>query len=279
MKSLNQLPKKDLVKSLLKKPKRESRNDIPLHKNIQENLHYVDLVYMPDDDGYKYLLVDTTNDTKQTDAEPLKNRDSKSIIGAFNKIYSRNRITPPTTFIKADSGSEFNKDVIKYFKNKHIVFQKSLPQRHRTTGPVEKRINMITKVLFMIMTANELETGEQNNKWVDNVSEVIDELNKKNEKYKNQQGIGRSTKPTFPILTKFNQELYPIGTIVRVKLDRPVNTITGKREHGKFRETDIRWDKTPRKIEKIHIQQGEPPLYAVEGIRTYYTKQQLQPIH
>ena len=64
-------------------------------------------------------------------------------------------------------------------------------------------------------------------------------------------------------------------TQVRVALDYP-NDIKGKRLYGKFRKSDMRWERTPRKITKIVLKSGQPPLYKVSGIgNVLYTRGQL----
>ena len=70
-------------------------------------------------------------------------------------------------------------------------------------------------------------------------------------------------------------KLLKYGTQVRVVLDYPKD-IKGKRLYGKFRKSDMRWERTPRKITKIVLKAGQPPLYKVSGIgNALYTREQL----
>lgn len=72
------------------------------------------------------------------------------------------------------------------------------------------------------------------------------------------------------------------GTKVRVMLDAPVNVHDSKKLHGRFRETDIRWNIKPKTVMKTLLAPGNPPMYLLDNdkgevdYRTSYTKNQLQ---
>jgi hypothetical protein len=80
------------------------------------------------------------------------------------------------------------------------------------------------------------------------------------------------------------REILPEGTKIRVALDAPVDVISGKRLHGKFRDTDIRYEIKPKEIKQVIIQPGQPPLYLVSDAAgetdhtQAYTKGQLLPV-
>jgi hypothetical protein len=67
-----------------------------------------------------------------------------------------------------------------------------------------------------------------------------------------------------------------MGTKVRVILDQQLGT-DGSKLYGKFRASDLRWDRTPRTITKLSLKPGSPPYYTVSGIgNALYTREQLQ---
>jgi hypothetical protein len=74
------------------------------------------------------------------------------------------------------------------------------------------------------------------------------------------------------------------GDKVRVALENPIDIVTGKRLHGKFRDSDIRWEIKPRVIKQVILQPNQPPLYLVSddkgdtNHRQAYTKNQLLPV-
>jgi len=70
--------------------------------------------------------------------------------------------------------------------------------------------------------------------------------------------------------------LLPVGTMVRTQLEAPIDIAAGKRLHGGFRATDIRWTRQIKPIEWVSLLPSEPPLYKVEGEKIMRTRNQLQ---
>ena len=63
---------------------------------------------------------------------------------------------------------------------------------------------------------------------------------------------------------------------MRVLLDNP-KSVSGKKLHGTFRASDIRWEVEPRTIEEYILRIDQPPMYIVSGITNCaYRRQQLQ---
>ena len=82
--------KTTLLKALYEVPKKDKRLNMPHFQQIEAGItQQADLLYLPNDDGYKYALVVIDNGSRNVDAEPLKNRDAKSILAAFKSIYKR----------------------------------------------------------------------------------------------------------------------------------------------------------------------------------------------
>lgn len=271
----------DLVKELYKKPKREHRDTAPRFGQYKPGvMQQADLLFLPSDDGFKYLLVVVDVGSRLTDAEPLKNKLSAGVLKAFKAIYARKTLLIPKN-IQVDSGSEFKADVAKWFHEKGIGFRIAKPYRHRQQAFVERRNQMIGKMLFQRMTAQELMTRETSREWVDDLPDVLSIINKKAKKFM------KKLKPfkNEYIVSNDSKILLPEGSKVRVALDAPVDVVSGKRLHGKFRDTDIRWDIKPRIIKQVIIQPNQPPLYLVDDgkgdtdHRQAYTKHQLLPVH
>jgi hypothetical protein len=72
-----------------------------------------DLLFMPTDKGYKYMLVVIDNGSRLVDAEPLKSKESKAVVSAFQMIFSRGIVAMPNVRIEVDAGSEFKAGVAK----------------------------------------------------------------------------------------------------------------------------------------------------------------------
>ncbi len=233
-------------------------------------IYQADLLFLPDDEGFKYVLTVVDTNNNNVDAEPLKTKNHNEVISAFKKIFSRGPLHYPKFSLETDPGSEFNnRDVVKYLNDKNIFLRVGARGRSNQQSIVEHMNGVIATILFMKMTTNELETGEEDNTWVHNLSKVISSINKHMKRDKTEE-IERDCFNT-------KQDILPIGTVVRVALDKPINNVDGKRLYGKFRATDPRWDKTPRKIEELSLRPNQPVQYFIEGKnRNVFTRNQLQ---
>jgi len=183
---LSKVPKKYLesqeLYNLFKKPLKEKRNEMPRFYNFEENdTHQADLLYLPEDKGFKYCLVVVDVATGKTDAEPLKNRSASDVLGAIKRIYNnyRRKILRTPDKLIVDSGSEFQGPFLKYFEYNKVHVKKALRGRHRQLALVERKNQIIGRVLFMRMFAQELLTGETSKDWVDDLPRIIKKINDK----------------------------------------------------------------------------------------------------
>jgi transposase InsO family protein len=114
---------------------------------------------MPNDDGYKYALVIVDIYDRKTDAEPIKDKTTKSVLDAFKKIYERHILKIPK-WLHVDAGSEFKSDVKKWLENEGVTIRIAQPGRHRQQAIVERRNKLIATILFKRMVAEELLTDK-----------------------------------------------------------------------------------------------------------------------
>lgn len=261
--------KNNELNSLYKKGQRETKKDMPTTQVFHPHIFYQgDLLFMPEDKGFKYILVIVDCYDGKLDAEPLKNKDAKSVLDAIKLIFNRKILTEPF-IITFDNGSEFKGVVKQYLESKHINVKYALTGRHRQIAMVERANQKIGKILFQRMTAQELLTGEQNNFWVDELKGLINVLNQ-NHKIPLEKEISPD-----PIITPYNATLIPIGTRVRIKLDYPINAFDNSKLHGKFRATDIKWSPDIHRVKEVLIKPGFPPMYLTDNDNVARTKQQL----
>ena len=80
-------------------------------------IHEADVLYLPHDNGFKYVLAVVDVATRCKTAVPLVNKTSKTVADAFRSIYDTGLLKPPTQ-LSVDEGKEFFKDVTTYFKSK-----------------------------------------------------------------------------------------------------------------------------------------------------------------
>jgi hypothetical protein len=273
----------ELVDNLLKPVKNDTKKNTPTSScqlTAKNQVHQIDILYLPHDNGYKYALVVVDLYSGLTEAEKLKTRTAQEVIKALTKIYSRDVLDVPLK-LEADQGSEFKGNFNGFVKNNKIVLKRGKTNRHRQQSVVERRNRMIAEKIFRRQTAQELLTGEASTQWTEDLHIYIKLINKNLKKTKCN-----------PLDTKWEPRcegdacnLLNEGTKVRAKLEYPINPATGKRlmeNGGRFRATDIRWDPEIRTIEKIILNPNQPPMYILndngKDAEIGYTKNQLQVI-
>jgi hypothetical protein len=70
--------------------------------------------------------------------------------------------------------------------------------------------------------------------------------------------------------------LYNVGNKVRILLDNPTS-IQGKKLHGKFRSSDIRWTPKEYTIKAVMVQPNQPFMYETDYDHHLRTAEQLLP--
>jgi len=252
-----------LLKQLIKPPKRTPKYHSFNNKRVVFNQeHQIDLLYLPNDQGYKYLLVVVDMATRYIDAQPLKKRDGPTILKGLKQIYSRKILNQPRQ-IDIDSGSEFS-DIKKYCLINKIYCRISTVNRHSQQAVVEAYNGIIGKVIMTIQNNEEISSGIQNTEWVDYLPTIINKINELHIKEKPYRiPIGD------PICDKKNGDcnILEEKTKVRIALDYPKD-IYNNRLHSKWRNGDIRWSLKPYIIEKILLYPETPIRYIVKNIES-----------
>ena len=223
--------KKDLENEILYnlyKKSREKKIEMPSIQAILPNVvQQADLLYLPNDDGFKYCLTLVDVGSRLFDAVPLKDRTSKAVLDGFKILYKQRVLHLPARTIQFDSGTEFKDKVKKYFEEQGINIRVSQTGRHRQQALIEARNLTLGKALMMRMSAEELITHEPSRDWVEFLPCVVKAMNKH---------FGRKLAYIKKLIKKQddapytcsgkNCELIPVGTPVRFALDEPVDTAT-----------------------------------------------------
>ena len=85
----------------------------------------IDLLFLPKTpSNYKYLLVITDIYNSKFDIEPIKKKESQTVLDALLKIFKRDYIDKPKSSISSDAGTEFKNVYNDYlYKNNiyHII--------------------------------------------------------------------------------------------------------------------------------------------------------------
>lgn len=268
--------KDDKLANLLRPPRKPAIEASASKSAIGKNaVHQADLITLPHDDVkgkiYKYALVicDVGGD-RQTDAEPLTNKDAPTVLKAMKTIYKRGIIERPE-LLQVDGGSEFKSVVKDYVEGRGTGLRAGKADHHQGQASVEAKNSIIGEALLTRMAAQELETDEPSTEWVEFLPQLIMHMNKRLKKNtKKWDGFEE------PTLGK-NQEILEEGTKVRVALEAPREISTGKKLYGKFRKGDLRWEKEPTEVEQIILRPDQPPMYLTKKYpNTPYQKESLQ---
>lgn len=266
---------KSFVMELMSKPPKEKPEERPKFKNsVPFNSVMADLLFLPNDKGYKYLLTTVDLATRTTDAEPLKSKTAKDIIEGFKKIFKRKYMKIPNKLL-CDDGTEFNnKAVIKFFNGMNCLVRVAAPGRSRSQSLIETYNNFYGTIYYMKMNNEEINTGEESNEWVYLTKDIVEAFNKhltkKPVSYANDETLINSLKTTKP---------YDIGTEVHVQLNKPRSIVDNKRLHGKFRASDLKYTVKPHRIIDYYFDNTQPVLYVVDGFKNnVFSKGQLKQI-
>ena len=238
-----------------------------------------DLLFLPTDSNTKdkYLLVFADVGTRQIDAEPIPNKQASTITKAYKTILKRGILKTPT-LLTVDAGSEFKQDFKTFAESQNIILHTSKVGRKKQVAIVERANQSLGKYLNRIMLEQELKTGKRNRVWVKYVRPLIEMLNKKRKRTPKNPNLETQFNNMKPIkCPKSGCELLVPSQQVRVKLEYPIDPITGKKLSDKFRTGDIRFSPQVYNITGIRIFDNSPPLYYIKELNTLYTRDELKP--
>jgi len=138
---------------------------------------------------------------------------------------------------------------------------------------VESLNRTLGRLLNGYMNRKEVETGKVYKEWTDVLPVVREELNKIRLQKTNDNPV--DDKDVVPDISK--PPKFKEGDIVFRLLDAPETALGAKQSTTNFREGDRRWDKVPRKIERVLVYSGAIPYrYMLSGIpNASYTEAQL----
>jgi len=266
--------KPSTVKNLMTPPKKEKRKEMPHLRSFTPNMtHQVDILYLPNDKGYKYALVVVDVNTKMADAEPLKTHSSEEVVKAIDKIYNRKILKKPSMFINVDNGSEFKGSFTKWDKKNKIAIRTGMTNRHRQQALVEYINLVIGRAIFIRMNAEELQNKKETVGWTKYLSNIINIYNQHVIDTYEPLTTSKIFKNSMPSTT---DKLLEIGTLVRTIKNYPDN-LYKKRQDSKFRTGDIRYNVEPKPITNIIIEPNQPVMYQINNNnKVAYTIQQLQ---
>ena len=246
----------NLINKLVQIPK---PNKSLTHSAYEKDaVHQADLLFLPEDRGFKYVLTVVDTASRFADAEPLKTKKSEEVVKAFKKIYKRQPLNKPFMF-KVDDGSEFKGAFNKFLKDEKIGISRGKPNRHRSQALAEYINRVIGKVIMKKVNSNEL-NGINYFDWAEYIPKIMKIYNKY---HKDNDTLGKNKKTLEEAQFDINEikSDLKVGDMVYIPREKPKNG-----EYGNFRSSDIRYYEKPYKIKDILISPSSPIVYRVEGI-------------
>jgi len=254
---------------------------------VMNELHHADLLYLPEDNGYRYALVVVDAATRYKQVEPLRSKDSTEVAEAFERMYGRATRSPlrwPKR-LRTDSGSEFAGRVAAVMREHGVRMERGEPGDHKHAAFAEAANRVLGRRLFAGQHADELRAGRVSRAWVERARAVVSAMNalptrllgmSPNDAVKARGNKGPAALPAKvrASLRRLieREKLLRAGTRVRYALARPA-------DGGDFRETDLRWSGDTAAISEIRMRPGVPIEYRLDsGPRRWWLRPELLPL-
>ena len=127
---------------------------------------------------YKYILAGIDGASRYKVARPLRTKQARDVAEMIADIYKVGPLTYPKIF-QCDNGSEFKGEVTKMLGKHGVKIQRvTTKYKHTHTAFVEALNKILTKILFKVQDAQELNDPEQvSATWVKHLCGLVDELN------------------------------------------------------------------------------------------------------
>jgi transposase InsO family protein len=246
---------KKLAVRIITPPKKdEGANQPHIYVYGKNQVHQMDLLQLPNDKNYQYLLVVIDIGSRKIDAHELKQKTASSVKNALIKIYERGILKKPKV-IEVDAGSEFKGVFKSYVLNDlKVKLKVAKAGRHSQVSIVERANLTLGKHIFHQQILKELRTQKTSKEWLKHLDSIIKNINSK-VKPRDWKLVPASAEGD-------SQNLLEKGTKVLVKAEFP-RTIEQTKLMGKMRGTDYRFELKPRVIKDIIIKDFNPPLYLV----------------
>jgi Chromo (CHRromatin Organisation MOdifier) domain len=242
--------------------------------HVEDYNFMADLLLLPETKkGFKYLLVVVDLGNDDFDIEPLKNKDSKSVLTGFTNMFKRPYIKKPYASIRTDAGTEFKDEFHKYLYENSIMHKVAEPNRHQQLANVESLNKQLGRLFNGYMNSVEAKTNKVYKEWDD----VIDIVRKDLNEYRKKPTKNRFTE-IYPV-PEVVEPKYKVGDLVYYKLNWAESQLGHKQPTPNFRMGDVRYKTVPTKIMKVLHYSGKVPIrYLLNGkLNVSYAESELLP--
>jgi hypothetical protein len=247
------------TKELYSQPKKQKlfgKNYLP-----EEGYHQqIDILYLPSDNGFKYLLNVIDLYDSQCDAIALKKMEMENLIHALQHLYDNSMYLVKPRLIQADQ--QFNNKIFRDWCDENdINFKFSNTNDHLAMSHVERLNKTLGTWIHQLQVEQEVQTGQVSTEWVGYLKTLIAIINERH-KLRKPKKIDESIR-----LNNTNNTLILPDTQVRLKLD--VDTprdVFGNKLHGNIRAGDIKWTKELYEVVAPIFIPGNIPFYKVRHL-------------
>jgi len=266
---------KNIVNELYKRPRKLLKGDYAKYSYIKPDYEIeIDLLTLPDDKGYKYALVVADVGSRKVDAEPLKNKEAKTVLEGLMTIFNRGHVKKPKKQIDFDRGTEFKGVFKKFMKDNNLIAKKSVANK-KHHNPLAEAINgVIGEFLFKRMAREEVQNKKTNKSWVKYLNVIVNKLNKT--AFIRRVAPPKNENPK-TVDNKDVRLAFEIGDVVRIKKEVPTTIVDERQLFGKIRRTDPKWSSNTYKVVNVLMYPQQPVRYQIDdGKDTIYYEKELQ---
>jgi transposase InsO family protein len=152
--------------------------------------HQADLIFLPNDNGYKYALTVIDVASRFKAARALKSKNSVDVAAAFSDIYAEGRLVFPHKLM-TDPGKEFQGAVKALMDKNGTKIRYGRVNIHRDQALVERFNRTLAVKLFTYQTAKELklQSGQYNREWAKRLAPIVESLNNEVSRSINQKPV------------------------------------------------------------------------------------------
>jgi len=258
------MDKEDIIKQLYK---RQPKEIPPNHKEVYKSNfeHQIDILYVPQDKTYKYILTIIDVNNSLCDARGLTNQSTKQIIDKLEDIYSKSKYLKYPFKLQCDG--QFDNQMFKNWCESHnIMLSIGEPYRSRQQAHIERLNETLGEKIFKKQLEKEIETNKTSKEWVKYLPVIIKELNERRLNYVDEDLNNKEKLKEKEPKIRDGDYYIPIGSIVRVALEHPIDYINEKILPGDFRKVDIKYSKDLYKVIDSYIVPNNPILYRIVKI-------------
>lgn len=222
--------------------------------------HQIDILHLPNDNGFKYLLTVVDLYDSLCDAIALKKLEMENLIHALQHLYDNSMYLVKPRLIQADQ--QFDNKLFKDWCDENdINYKFSNTNDHMAMSHVERLNKTLGTWFHQLQVEQEVQTGKVNTEWKGYLKTLIAIINERHKDRKPKKFNDNIQ------INNTNDTLILPDTQVRLKLDTDVpRDVFGNKLHGKIRAGDIKWSKELYEVVAPVFIPGNIPFYKIRKL-------------